>query len=270
MTTLFIEFRILDIVDIVLVATLLFAIYQIVKGTAAINIVLGLISLFLMWRLFSFLEMELLSEILGAFISVGLVALIIIFQPEIRQFLFALGTPTFFNKYGTRFNFLKPLLATSVELSIDSLITACRKMAAIKQGALIVITKQNELKQYVNTGDVLDAMLTTSILENIFFKNSPLHDGAVIITNNRIVSAKCILPVSKKRLADAAGLRHRAALGITEISDCMAIVVSEETGHISYSIQGQIFYNVNLTQLHEVIVNEFNMKDADKEDKTSS
>ena len=234
------------------------------KGTTATRILLGLVSLFLMWRLFSFLEMELLSEILGAFISVGLVALIIIFQPEIRQFLFALGTPTFFNKFGKRLNFLKPFIEVNIELNVSALLNACRRMAEIKQGALIVITGQNELQQYVDTGEIVDAQMGTTLLENIFFKNSPLHDGAAIITNNRIVAAKCILPVSTKTVDDAAGLRHRAALGISELSDCMAIIVSEETGHISYSYRGELFYNVEITQLHEEISKVFKLTDSDK------
>lgn len=247
-------------VDILFVAVLLFALYQIVKGTAAINILFGLVSLFIMWRLFSFLEMELLTEIIGAFISVGLVALIIIFQPEIRQFLLALGTPSFLRKYGKRFNFLTSLLDNPVVLGVDPLITACRKMGELKQGALMVITKQNELKQYVNTGEIIDAMVSKSMIENIFYKNSPLHDGAAIITNNRIVAAKCILPVSKQNVAESAGLRHRAALGITEVSDSFAIIVSEETGNVSYSVRGELFYNITPTQLHEIIVNEFNLE----------
>lgn len=228
------------------------------KGTTAINIFFGIVALFLMWKLFSALEMELLTEILGAFISVGLVALIIIFQPEIRQFLLALGTPTFFNKYGKKFKFLK-LLETSVNFGIDPVIVACKKMGEIKQGALIVITKQNELKQYVDTGDTIDAAISTSLIENIFFKNSPMHDGAIIITNNRIVAAKCILPVSKQKLNNSAGLRHRAALGITEISDCVAIVISEETGHISYSSKGNMNYTISLNDLHEALVKELNI-----------
>ena len=223
------------------------------KGTAAINIFLGLVSLFLMWKIFSALEMELLSEILGAFISVGLVALIIIFQPEIRQFLLALGTPTFFNTYGKKFRFLKPLLETNVNLRIDQILLACKKMSEINQGALIVITKQNELKQIVETGEVIDGKVSTSLLENIFFKNSPMHDGAVIITNNRVVAAQCILPVSSKNLVSSAGLRHRAAVGITEISDSIAIVVSEETGHISYSSKGNMEYSMSLSDLHDAL-----------------
>lgn len=266
MTILFIDFRILDIVDIFLVAILLFTLYQMLKGTAAINIFLGLVSLFLMWQLFSALEMELLTEILGAFISVGLVALIIIFQPEIRQFLLALGTPSFFKKYGRRFRFLKPLLSTSVNFGIDPVIVACKKMGERKEGALIIITKQNELKQYVVTGDTIDAAISTSLIENIFFKNSPLHDGAVIITNNRIVAAKCILPVSQKQLHNRAGLRHRAALGITEVSDCVAIVVSEETGNISYASGGKLHFTVSLNALHEALIEELNLTEPGKQD----
>lgn len=229
------------------------------KGTAAINIFLGLVALFLMWKIFSALQMELLSEILGAFISVGLVALIIIFQPEIRQFLLALGTPSFFNSYGKKFRFLKPLLETSVNFGVEPVIVACKKMGEAKQGALIVITKQNELKQIVNTGDIVDASISTSLIENIFFKNSPMHDGAVIITNNRIVAAKCILPVSKQQLRASAGLRHRAAVGITEVSDSVAIVVSEETGHLAYSSQGNMKYNISLNDLHEALIEDLNI-----------
>jgi uncharacterized protein (TIGR00159 family) len=258
-TLLFIDFRILDIVDIFLVAILLFALYQMLKGTAAINIFLGLVSLFLMWQLFSALEMELLTEILGAFISVGLVALIIIFQPEIRQFLLALGTPSFFNKYGKRFRFFKPLLSSSVNFGIEPIIVACKKMGEKKEGALIILTKQNELKQFVDTGATIDAAISTSLIENIFFKNSPMHDGAMIITNNRIVATKCILPVSKQKLYNNAGLRHRAALGITEVSDCVAIVVSEETGNISYATKGKMHFTISLSELHEAIVNELNI-----------
>lgn len=229
------------------------------KGTAAINIFLGLVALFLMWKIFSALQMELLSEILGAFISVGLVALIIIFQPEIRQFLLALGTPSFFNSYGKKFRFLKPLLETSVNFGVEPVIVACKKMGEAKEGALIVITKQNELKQIVETGDIIDASISTSLIENIFFKNSPMHDGAVIITNNRIVAAKCILPVSKQQLRASAGLRHRAAVGITEVSDSVAIVVSEETGHLAYSSQGNMKYNISLNDLHEALIEDLNI-----------
>lgn len=229
------------------------------KGTAAINIFLGLVALFLMWKIFSALQMELLSEILGAFISVGLVALIIIFQPEIRQFLLALGTPSFFNSYGKKFRFLKPLLETSVNFGVEPVIVACKKMGEAKEGALIIITKQNELKQIVDTGDIIDASISTSLIENIFFKNSPMHDGAMIITNNRIVAAKCILPVSKQQLRASAGLRHRAAVGITEVSDSVAIVVSEETGHLSYSSKGNMKYNISLNDLHEALIEDLNI-----------
>ncbi len=205
------------------------------------------------------LQMDLLTQILGAFISVGLVALIIIFQPEIRQFLLALGTPSFINKFGKRFKFFKPFLSTSVNLGIEPIIVACKLMGEKKEGALIIITKQNELKEYVNTGATIDSAISTAMIENIFFKNSPMHDGAVIITNNRIVAAKCILPISKQKLTNNVGLRHRAAIGITEVSDCVAIVVSEETGNISYSTGGKMNYTISLNELHESLIRELNI-----------
>ena len=229
------------------------------KGTTAINIFFGLVALFLMWKLFSALEMNLLSAILGAFISVGLVALIIIFQPEIRQFLFELGTPSSLKRFGKNLNFFKPLFDTHVEISIDPIIVAVRRMGKIKQGALIIITKQNELKNLVATGEKIDAYISTTLIENIFFKNSPLHDGAMIITNNRIVATKCIMPVSKQKLKDGAGLRHRAALGVTEISDCVAILVSEETGNISFANKSEIKFGISLEELQQNLIESLNL-----------
>ncbi len=263
MTLAFIDFRILDIVDILLTGTLIFTVYKMLRGTTAINIFLGIVSLFLMWQLFSVLEMELLTEILGAFISVGLVALIIIFQPEIRQFLFELGTPTSIKKYGKKFNILRPFFITKVSINIDAIIDAIRRMGKIRQGALIVITRKNELKELVATGEAMDAIVSTSLIESIFFKNSPLHDGAIVITNNRVVAAKCILPVSRQTLADSAGLRHRAAVGITEKSDCVAITVSEETGMFSLTTHGKIKYRISLSELHEALIEELQLNAED-------
>jgi uncharacterized protein (TIGR00159 family) len=203
--------------------------------------------------------MELLSNILGAFISVGLVALIIIFQPEIRQFLLAVGTANLFSRYGSRFNFLNGLFKENFKFDIDAIVTACRKMSDIKEGALIVITRQNELAQYINTGQLIDAEISASLIANIFFVNSPLHDGAMIISNNRIRAAACILPVTKKKIRTSFGLRHRAAIGITESSDAIAIVVSEETGKISYSIRGEIDYGLKPEQVQQRLVIDLNL-----------
>ncbi len=257
---LFIDIRILDLMDIFLVAVLLFALYKMLKGTVAINIFLGLVSLFLIWQLVSAMQMELLSQILGAFISVGLVALIIIFQPEIRQFLLALGTPYFFRKYGKNLSFLKFAFKEKTELNLDPILVACKHMASTKTGALIVITHQNELDQYVKTGQVIDSSLSSSLIENIFFKNSPLHDGAMIISGQKIKAAGCILPVTKKQVNRHVGLRHRAAIGISEVSDCIAIVVSEETGKISYALHGDLTYHVSPQVLQEMLIEELGLE----------
>jgi uncharacterized protein (TIGR00159 family) len=256
----FIGMRLLDIIDIILVALLLYELYNLVKGTAAINILLGIISIFLIWRLVRILEMELLSEILGAFISVGFIALIVVFQPEIRKFLLLVGTPSFIRKRNNLFLFWKIKYADDETLSIDPIVQACFKMANTKTGALIVIGKVNELNEITETGELIDARISEQLLENIFYKNSPLHDGAVIIMNNRIKSASCILPVSKNDTLPAnVGLRHRAAVGMTEKSDAIALVVSEQTGHISWCKAGQLNFDVTPARLKTLLEEEFNL-----------
>jgi len=238
--------------------------YKLVKGTVAVNIFLGLVLLVLIWRVVLALQMELLSNILGAFISVGLVALIIIFQPEIRQFLLAVGTANFFARKGKRFSFLQGLFREHFEFDIDSIVAACRRMSDIKQGALIVIARQNELMQFVNTGQKIDAFISVPLIENIFFTNSPLHDGAMIVSKNRVLAAACILPVTKKRIRTNLGLRHRAAIGLTEMSDAIAIVVSEENGKISYSIKGDIDYGLRPEQLQQRLIFDLGLVENNK------
>ena len=210
-------------------------------------------ALFVLWRVVTILQMELLSQILGAFISVGLVALIIIFQPEIRQFLLTVGTTQFFNK-NSRFSFIRSFFSEKIEFDVDSVVAACMKMAETNEGALIVVTRQNELLQYVRSGQEIDAIISAHLIENIFFKNSPLHDGAMIISHNTIKAAACILPVTKKKIEGNVGLRHRAAIGITEISDAIAIVVSEETGLISYCLKGELEYDIQPRDLQEKLI----------------
>lgn len=265
MLTLFIHIRILDLLDIFFVAVLLFMLYKLLKGTAAINIFVGIVAVFILWKITDALKMQLLSDILGAFISVGIIALIIIFQPEIRQFLLALGTPSFLGKYGKRFSFMSSWFETSFETDTDPVVVACQHMSNIKQGALIVITRQNELQQVVSTGVLVDAEISSPLIENIFFKNSPLHDGAMVITQNRIKSAGCVLPVSKKKLPRYAGLRHRAAIGITENSDAIAIIVSEETGFISYSTHGNIRHNIELATLQQKLASDLGLNEEKAE-----
>jgi uncharacterized protein (TIGR00159 family) len=250
----FIDIRLLDILDIFLVAILLYLLYNLLKGTVAINIFFGIVAIFLIWKVVDALEMQLLSEILGAFISVGFIALIIIFQPEIRQFLLALGKPGFISKRRRKFLFWWLDEKGAETVDIDKVVKACQNMSNIKQGALILITRRNELNQVIDTGEIVDATISVELLENIFFKNSPLHDGAVVISGNRIEAAKCILPVSKSlTLAGNVGLRHRAAVGVTEISDAIAIIVSEETGKLAVAIAGKLKRNLQPAELQDLL-----------------
>lgn len=239
MIDLFIQVRVFDIIDIFLVALLFFWFYRILKGTSAISIFLGIVAIFLIWQVVKALQMELLSTILGAFVNVGFIALIVIFQPEIRRFLFTIGTQAQESKLTQRFKFLR--VNNNAGLDVEAITQACLNMSDIKQGALILITRKNNLDDIVSTGVIVNADITNPLIENIFFKNSPLHDGAMVIRNNRISAARCILPVTQKtNIPGHYGLRHRAAIGVTEVNDCIALVVSEETGNISMVLEGNI------------------------------
>jgi len=259
MITGFLDIRLLDIIDILLVALLMFELYHIVKGTAAINILIGILAVFLMWKLVDALQMELLSEILGAFISVGFIALIVVFQPEIRRFLLLLGTPTFISKKKNRWLFWRPQMNGVENLDVDKIVKAVQEMSNAKTGALIVIAKQNELGQYTESGTVLDAVISESLLRNIFFGHNPLHDGAMIIVHNRIKAAACVLPITKNtEFPEGYGLRHRAAVGVTENTDAIAVVVSEESGGIAYTKNGHITTLVSASDLKNFLEEEFN------------
>lgn len=251
MIDLFIQVRVLDIIDIFLVALLFYWFYRILKGTSAISIFLGIVAIFLLWQLVKALQMELLTSILGAFVSVGFIALIIIFQPEIRRFLFTIGTKASEGKFTQRFKFLR--VNNNANLDIDSIVKACQNMSEIKQGALILITQNNNLDDIISTGVTINADISNALIENIFFKNSPLHDGAMVIRHNSITAARCILPVTQKtNIPGHYGLRHRAAIGVTEVNDCIALVVSEETGNISIVTVGNI-RTVNPAELKDAI-----------------
>jgi uncharacterized protein (TIGR00159 family) len=214
----------------------------------------AIVALFFFWRITDALQMELLREILGAFFSVGIIALFIIFQPEIRQFLLTLGKPDFIQRRRRRFLFWHFSDANPYTVDIDKIVHACQKMSNIKQGALIVLTRQHDLRITRETGQLINAEVSVDLLENIFFPNSPLHDGAVIIGGNRIEAARCILPISKSpKLTANTGLRHRAAVGVTEQSDAIAVVVSEQTGKISYAIEGELTRNVQPAALRDFL-----------------
>lgn len=258
MYTLFIQIRFLDVIDVLLVAIILYQLYALIRGTGAMHIFLGILSIYLLWWLVRIFEMDLLSAILGQFVSVGVLALIIVFQPEIRKFLLFLGTRSILNK-GSQ-NILRKFwnFQQNDKLNIATILNACENFAENRTGALIVITGSNELEYFLETGQRIDAILSEQLLETIFFKNSPLHDGAVIISDNKIKAARCVLPVSdNESFPSTLGLRHRAAVGITEQSDAVVLVVSEQTGKISWAKQGEIKRNIKPVQLKELLAREF-------------
>ncbi len=257
MVPAFLQIRFLDIIDILLVAVLLYQLFMLIRGTGALNIFLGILSIYLLWWLVRMFEMELLTAILGQFISVGVLALIIVFQPEIRKFLLLIGTRSLLTK-GSKGIFKKLwTFGEETKLNVSPIVNACENLSQSKTGALLVFTNRNELEFFLETGEMLDAKISQQLLESIFYKNSPLHDGAVIITGNRIKAARCVLPVSENpRFPQTLGLRHRAALGITEQSDAVAIVVSEQTGRIAWFKSGQIRRNIKPLQLKELLAKE--------------
>ncbi|MDG2313816.1 MAG: diadenylate cyclase [Flavobacteriaceae bacterium] len=240
----FLELSIIDIIDVVLVAILLYYVYRLVRGTAAIKIFIGIVIIYLIWKLTDALNMDVLSNILGKFISVGVFALIVVFQQEIRKFLLLLGSPKLSNRKSVvrYLNFFK---GSSMALEVDSdmLIDACNTLGQNKTGALIILERNNDLDFVKGSGDPVSLKASIPVIESIFFKNSPLHDGAIIIEGDTITATRVVLPVSdNKQIPARFGLRHRAAIGITEKTDALALVVSEETGGISYIKNGEFSY----------------------------
>ncbi|MBR4996027.1 MAG: diadenylate cyclase CdaA [Alistipes sp.] len=235
----FIPFTFIDFVDILLVALMMFGIYRMSRGTNAPYIFTGIIVIYVVWVVVRALNMELLQTILGQVISVGMIAIIILFQPELRSFLQMIG------RRRGGFGFINRIFArTSKEPALQPIITAAIDMASTKTGALIVLAQNSDLSDIIDSGITIDAQLSVPLLENIFFKNAPLHDGAVVVMDNRVTAAKCILPVTQSNVPKAYGTRHRAAIGITETSDAIVVVVSEETGGISVASGGKIERNI--------------------------
>ena len=248
----FLDFSFYDALDILLVATLIYYIYKLLKGTVAINIFLGIAFIFLIWKITQILKMEMLSNILGYLLSGGVIALIIVFQQEIRKFLLMIGT----TNVTSRTQFLKQLkfLKSEITLEIDSdtILNACKKMSKTKTGALIVIERTNSLDFLIKTGDSMNAEINEVLLESIFYKNSPLHDGATIIRDNFVVATRVILPISDSiNIPSRFGLRHRAAFGVSEKTDAVCLLVSEETGEISYIKDGSFELYADYNELVE-------------------
>ena len=247
-----VEIRILDILDIIIAAYLIYFIYKYVKGTAAVNIFIGIILFLLLLTAVTELKMRLLTLMLGSIAGIGLIGLIVIFQPEIRRVLLVIGNRT----VQGRFNFLDKFFKFTgirnqgyFDEIVSRVITAVESMSSSNTGALLVFT-QTELPVLINTGQVIDAELNSKLLEALFYKNSALHDGAVIIRENRIVAASCILPLSSSaEISPDLGLRHRAAIGTVESHDVLAVVVSEQNGKVSYAFEGKLYNKVSMAEL---------------------
>ncbi len=256
----FIDFSFIDIIDIFLVALLLFYLYKLVRGTVAINIFIGIVIIYLIWKLTDLLSMDVLSNILGNFISVGFFALIVVFQQEIRRFLLLLGSTNFTNRRNVirYFKFLNQSQG-SLNLNLDIFVNSCFEMSKNKTGAIIVLKRTNTLDFILNESTLAQIRITPHVLESVFFKNSPLHDGAIIIENNTIVATRVILPVSETSdLPSSYGLRHRAALGITEKTDSIVVVISEQTGKIVYFKGGEFIKIKSREMLNELVIQDLN------------
>ena len=253
--TAFIHIGLWDIIDILLVAFLIFEMFFFMRKTVGIRILVGFVLIYFLWWVVKSLHMMLLSQVLGAFMGVGVIALIIVFQPEIRQLLLMLGNVKMFERVEKgKWSFFRLGLVND-NLNIDAIVMACQKMSSDKTGALIAIARYNELEKEMQTGVVVDAAVSEQLIENIFFKNSPLHDGAMVISRNRIAVAKAILPVSSNnKIPVHFGLRHRSAFGLSENSDAIVIVVSEETGKISVFHKTEILPDLSSVELNEYLI----------------
>lgn len=254
MTELFIHFKFLDLLDILFVAILFYELYSLVRGTVTFSIFLGIFIVFMVWVVVRALKMELLGSILSNLFGVGFLALIVVFQQEIRRFLLMLGNSYRNNNKISLESLFAGQFRNISPAGIKSIVDACSQMSRAKTGALIVISRENELKEYVRTGEFIDSEIRTELISNIFFKNSPLHDGAAIVVSNRIQAVRCILPVSSSQeIKPSLGLRHRAAIGMSEVTDAFIIIVSEETGRISITENGKLIENISPDELFRIL-----------------
>ncbi len=250
----FLQLSLADVLDILLLALMIFIVFRWIRGTSAMSIFVAIISLYVIRVIVSAFNMRLMTNIMETVLDVGLIALIVIFQPEIRKFLMQLGTRYMNTAQGNKFisRFLKRGRGTNISGSdaVNNITEACRRMGEEKTGALIVIAHNASLEEIISTGDRIDAAIHRRLIMNLFFKNSPLHDGALIISGGRIAAARCTLPITERTNIPANfGMRHKAAIGITEETDADAIVVSEETGNISFVSGGTVTPIKNINEL---------------------
>ena len=253
-----------DIIDIILTAVLLYGTFKVLKRSGASTVFVGVMTFVIVWFVVSqVLKMELLGGIFDAVVNVGAFALIVLFQTEIKRFFSRVGS----SKNWGILNYFKKFFKnteseqTKTDYDLVQIVLACRNLSKTATGGIIVLTRENDLLFFTQTGETVDSRISSRLIENIFFKNSPLHDGALIISNRRLSAAACILPVSSNQnIPKRLGLRHRSALGITEQSDAIAIVISEETGHISWAVNGKLTINVKPEELKHFLSEE--MKDV--------
>jgi diadenylate cyclase len=248
----------LDIIDIVLVAFIMFQIYRLIRGTSAFSIFIGIFFIYLFWLIVKALNMELITTLLGQVMGVGVIALIIVFQQELRRFLLVIGNRYIFRprfSLGMFFFPVKDELGSPREA--EEIVRACESMASKKTGALIVIGRKSSLDMFTEAGEILKAQISAELLETIFFKNTPLHDGAVLIEGDIILAARCPLPITDQvSLPPHFGMRHRAAVGMSEHSDALIVVVSEESGFITVVDSGRIRENITPNELRNILLME--------------
>jgi uncharacterized protein (TIGR00159 family) len=263
----FLEISWVDVIDISLVAVLLYHVYKLIRGSLAINIFLGILALYLVYLIVRAAQMELLTTILGQFMGVGVLAMIILFQPELRKFLLLIGRTTEFNRDGIIRSFSTWRHTYHDDFDINQVMEAAKTLKATRTGALMVFSRDIELKFYVETGDPIDAEVNKRLLLSIFNKNSPLHDGAVIVYKGRIKAARCVLPVSENdHLPPQFGLRHRSAIGMSENSDTLVFVISEETGRLLLARNGKFLKGLKLKQVETKILQYLHDEEPEKWD----
>lgn len=250
----FIDIGLWDVVDILLVALLMLQIYLLIRKTVAIHIFVGIFLVYFLWFIVRALNLELLSSFLGQFFEFGVLALLVVFQPEIRKFLLILGTKYNLTEKLPKNFFRYERKIKMTEEDAETISRACANMSSSDTGALIVIAHEADLSEYVSSGVAMDARISSSLLQSIFYKSTPLHDGAVIIDSTKIKAARCILPVTSAKIKTHIGLRHRAAIGMSEHSDAHVITVSEENGCISYTQNGEMERAISRARLKELLL----------------
>ena len=257
---MFFDFGIKDIIDIFLVATMLYYIFRLMRESRSMNVFIGIMVIIVVWIFVSqIIEMRLLGSIMDRLVSVGVIVLIVIFQEDIRKFLYNLGAhqrvralKRFFFKGDNQREATMEMMTRIIPI-----VMAAQNMSRGKVGALIVIERHVRLDDIISTGSLIDANVNQQLIENVFFKNAPLHDGAMVISKKRIKAAGCILPVSHDMdIPKELGLRHRAAMGVSQESDAVAIVVSEETGGISVAVKGEFRLRLSAEELESILTKE--------------